>query len=377
MPSIDLVVESKIERTPRVMQLEGMFDVPPTEQSKLEWHGDLPIEDGAWHVGLIVGPSGSGKTLIARQLFAEHYHVPLSWQKGAVVDDFDSVFSMEDISKVCQAVGFNTIPAWMRPHKVLSNGEQFRADLARRLLECDSPIVVDEFSSVIDRQVAKIASHAVQKYVRKHDQQFVAVSCHYDIIEWLQPDWIFEPATMKFTRRSLRRRPKVEVVIAPVSYEFWKIFAPYHYLTRSLNKSARCFALWADGQLASFQATLYRPHPRSRNIIGGSRSVTLPDWQGLGLAMVHADQVGAAYKACGFRFIVPPAHPSFIRAFDQSPNWALRKRPGRYVQSSRVHSRTKAKDSNKGRACATFEYCGPALDDHELALALVGKEFRG
>ena len=78
MPSIDLVVESKIERTPRVMQLEGMFDVPPTEQSKLEWHGDLPIEDGAWHVGLIVGPSGSGKTLIARQLFAEHYHVPLS-----------------------------------------------------------------------------------------------------------------------------------------------------------------------------------------------------------------------------------------------------------------------------------------------------------
>jgi hypothetical protein len=118
-----------------------------------------------------------------------------------VIDDFAGTLSMEQVSSACQAVGFNTIPAWLRPFYVLSNGERFRVELARRLLELSDPIVVDEFTSVVDRQVAQIGAHAVQKYVRRNKRKFVAVSCHYDIVDWLQPDWIFEPATMHFARK--------------------------------------------------------------------------------------------------------------------------------------------------------------------------------
>ena len=88
------------------------------------------------------------------------------------------------------AVGFNTIPAWLRPYGVLSNGEKFRVDLARRLLEGGDLIAVDEFTSVVDRQVAKIGSHAVQKWARGKGRQFVAATCHYDLEDWLQPDWV-------------------------------------------------------------------------------------------------------------------------------------------------------------------------------------------
>ena len=80
----------------------------------------------------------------------------------------------------------------MKPFSVLSTGEQFRVALARHLLSDDDPIVVDEFTSVVDRQVAHIGSIAVSKYVRKRDRKFIAVTCHYDVIEWLQPDWILE-----------------------------------------------------------------------------------------------------------------------------------------------------------------------------------------
>jgi hypothetical protein len=68
----------------------------------------------------------------------------------------------------------------------------------------DRPLLVDEFSSVVDRQVAKIGAHAVQKWVRRNARQFVAVSCHYDIVDWLRPDWVLEPATMSFRWESLR-----------------------------------------------------------------------------------------------------------------------------------------------------------------------------
>jgi ABC-type ATPase with predicted acetyltransferase domain len=49
----------------------------------------------------------------------------------------------------------NSVPSWYKPYQVLSNGEKFRADLARKL---KSNTVIDEFTSVVDRTVAKAAS---------------------------------------------------------------------------------------------------------------------------------------------------------------------------------------------------------------------------
>lgn len=361
--SVSRAVE--VSNSSRAKQLEGMFDVPRSEKCSLKWEGDFPIEDKNWNVGLIVGPSGCGKSTILSDVFGAPKE--LDWNGKSVIDDFDPAKSMSDVADVCGAVGFNTIPAWLRPYHVLSNGERFRVDLARRLLELDGNIVVDEFTSVVDRQVAQIGSHAVQKYVRKHGKKFVAAACHFDIVDWLQPDWVLEPATMRFQWRELRRRPAIEVSIGRLPYSAWKIFAPFHYMSASLHPGAKCFGLWANGQLASFVALLHRPHPIADNVMGVSRTVTLPDWQGLGLAFVLNDTIGAAMKAVGKRMRNYPAHPNFVRAHARSTNWRMEKKPG-LVSLNR--DTTTLKRSSKGtalgqRPCAVFEYCGPAMDKVE------------
>jgi GNAT superfamily N-acetyltransferase len=266
---------------------------------------------------------------------------------------------MEQVTRACSAVGFNTIPAWLRPFHVLSNGERFRVELARRLLELPDPIVVDEFTSVVDRQVAQIGSHAVQKFARKHNRRFVAVSCHYDIVDWLQPDWIFEPATMTFSRRLLRQRPSLDVTIGRVPYSAWRMFAPFHYMSADLHRSARCFGLWVGKTLTTFCGVLPKPvsngPDKGTAIAGVSRVVTLPDWQGLGLAFVLMEKLGAAYGAIGKRFCNYPAHPAFVRASDRSKAWELAKRPGSFsIPSVRMKGWG-------GRPCATFEYIGPSM----------------
>ena len=368
---IDIAVESQIAETSRVQQLSAMFDVPPAEKSRIEWHGDLPIEDFDWNVGMIAGPSGSGKTSIARQLFAKHFDVNLKWGRGAVIDDFSASRGIDEIARVCQAVGFNSIPSWMRPFHVLSNGERFRVELARRLLELQDPIVVDEFTSVVDRQVAQIGAHAVQKYVRKNNRRFVAVSCHFDILDWLQPDWIFDPSTMTFSRRLLQRRPPIDVTICRVSYSAWKLFAPFHYLTGDLSRSARCFGLFVGDRIASFAGILPKPvsqgPDRGTAIAGVSRVVTLPDWQGLGLAFVLMETLAAAYKASGRRFRNYPAHPGFVRAHQRSTNWIQTKRAGSYDGI-----RTGTMLGSGDRPCAVFEYVGQAMvrDAAESLLAI-------
>lgn len=360
MPSVDVLIESKLARSVRVKQLEGMFDVPAAEKCRLEWKGELPIEAKEWNIGLIVGPSGSGKSTILREVFGEPK--TFRWKASSVVDDFAERFSIEEIAAVCGAVGFNTIPAWIRPFSVLSNGERFRVELARRLLECKDLIVIDEFTSVVDRQVAKIASHATQKHIRKAGRKLVAASCHGDIVDWLQPDWILEPATMRFHWRGLQRRPKIKIEIGRVEYEAWKLFAPFHYLTAGLHKAAKCYGLYADGTLASFGAVLHRPHPSVRDIKGLSRLVTLPDFQGLGLAMILCDRLGSAYRAVGLRFHTYPAHPHLIRVFGRSQCWRLRKKAGVFS----MKDFRSASGANAGqRPCAIFEYKGPSMNQDE------------
>lgn len=75
-----------------------------------------------------------------------------------------------------------------------------RVDLANGILSNKDIIVFDEFTSVVNREVAKIGSYAIQKAIRKQNKKFIAVGCHYDVIEWLEPDWIFCTDDMSFTR---------------------------------------------------------------------------------------------------------------------------------------------------------------------------------
>lgn len=367
MPTLDVVVESNSKISTRAMQVCGMFDCPPQETQTLRWKANLPLDEKPWSVGLIVGPSGSGKSTCAKALWPRQMEERIEWKADSVIDDFPETVSIGEITAALSSVGFNTVPAWLRPFHVLSNGEKFRAEMARRLVEGSDVIVVDEFTSVVDRQVAQIASHAVQKAVRKAGKQFVAVSCHSDIIDWLQPDWIFDPAERKFAWRSVQRRPSIHLEVARVPYEAWSLFAPFHYLTADLHNAARCFGLWANGNLAAFAGVLHRPHPRA-SIKGVSRAVTLPDWQGLGLVFHLLETLGAAYAGVGFPLHTYPAHPAFIRAF-RADKWQLRKQPGTFAVTSMARAaRGKAPhplargEWQGQRPCAVFRYRGPAME---------------
>jgi hypothetical protein len=244
-----------------------MFDVPLAERSNASFAVEVPSAVEDWRIGLIVGPSGSGKTTIARRAFAEQLAAVEDWPRDRAVVDCFGDLSTRQITGLLTAVGFSSPPAWIRPYAVLSGGERFRCDLARALAgglrvpseEGASPpiVVFDEFTSVVDRNVAQIGSAAVSKAIRKGTIpcRFVAVTCHYDVTDWLGPDWVVDMADRTCQRRRLRR-PAIEIELYRVKHRLWKRFAPHHYLSGSLCETARCYAGWWKGCPVSFCATV-------------------------------------------------------------------------------------------------------------------------
>lgn len=197
MPHFNIIKESKYKKTFRNESIKGQFDLN-IESIKEEFKGNIDIENKDWNVGLIVGSSGSGKSTIAKQVFEENYINKLNYGSESVIDEMPKDKSTQEITKTFNSVGFATVWSWLKPYHVLSNGEKMRVDLAKAMLSDKELIVFDEFTSVVDRTIAKTSSSAIQKAIRKNNKKFVAVSCHYDIIDWLEPDWIYDTNKKQF-----------------------------------------------------------------------------------------------------------------------------------------------------------------------------------
>jgi ABC-type polar amino acid transport system ATPase subunit/GNAT superfamily N-acetyltransferase len=357
-------VSTPINRTGRVMQLEGIFDVPPAEKSAVSWEVELPIDDRDWNVGLIVGPSGSGKSTIARELWSAEYVRGFQWRSdSALVDDFPAEMSIKDITSLLNSVGFSSPPSWLRPFSVLSNGEQFRATIARAMAELPALAVIDEFTSVVDRRVAQIGSSAIAKTVRRRASKLVAVSCHYDIDEWLQPDWVYEPSENRFEWRSLRRRPTLELQISRVPHSAWKIFSHHHYLSAELNRSAACFCAFLDGRPVAFHSYLpfFGKLKDSRKAVRGHRSVCLPDFQGLGIGSTLITYLASMWAGLGLRVFRNTGHPAEIASAIRSADWWMIRAPGTTAPDTGRFAAQLAHSRASNRMTASFEYVGSPM----------------
>ncbi len=193
MPYFDIIKSNDIKNTFRVSKIKADFDVSD-EHIKERFKGEIVMPE-KWNIGVIVGGSGIGKSTIAKELFADSYIEEYKYTHSSVIDDMPNV-DINSVYKMFYSVGFGSVPSWLKPYSVLSNGEKMRVDLARALLSNDF-VVFDEFTSVVDRQIAQTACIAINKAIKNSDKKFIAVSCHYDILEYLQPDWIFDTNKMQ------------------------------------------------------------------------------------------------------------------------------------------------------------------------------------
>ena len=321
MPTFDIIKQVKPSKTFRVASVIGKFDLQ-SENIVEHFKGDIELPE-QWQVGLIVGKSGTGKTTIAKQLFENAYVTSYEYTKETVLDDMPKECSVEQITFAFNSVGFSSPPSWLKPYSVLSNGQKMRVDLARAILEEQKFFVFDEFTSVVDRNVAQIGSFAMQKAIRKTDKQFIAVTCHFDVQDWLLPDWVFNTDTMTFQsfEGQKKNRPEIKFEIFQTGDKtIWKMFAKHHYLSHSHNNAANVFIATVNDEIAGFISVIAQPS-KMKGQKRVHRLVILPDYQGAGIGIKLLNEVGKVYKKDKWRYTINTTAPSLIYALKKSDKW--------------------------------------------------------
>ena len=351
MPTFNIVKESKPKKTFRVASVIGKFDLQSeTIIDKFEGNIDIPEN---WQIGLIVGKSGTGKTTIAKQLFPDSYITNFNYSAESILDDMPQDKSVEEITSAFNAVGFSSPPSWLKPYSVLSNGQKMRVNLANAILSDKELFVFDEFTSVVDRNVAQIGSFAMQKAIRKTNKKFIAVTCHFDVEDWLLPDWIFDTDTMTFRSNEGQKKNRPEIkfeIFETPDKSIWKMFAKHHYLSHSHNNAAKVFVACINNQIAGFLSVLHLPHPIAKNIKKVHRLVILPDYQGAGFGVKFLNEIGKVYKLDKYRYTIVTSSPSLIQALKKSNIWNCL-RIGRYQGQKGMLKGT----GSENRITASFE----------------------
>jgi len=310
----------------RAARVKSLFNAESGCSFDLEAEIDL---SGDWTIGVVVGPSGSGKTSIGKVIFGKNriHDYTKGWKRDKpIVDEIAPDGDFNVVTGALANVGLGDVPAWLRPFHILSNGEQFRAGLARLICLQENEVVVDEFTSVVDRQIAKIGSQAFQKAWRRTNPtgKVVLLTPHYDILDWVQPDWVFDTKTKEFERGRLRQRPKIELTIFKTDSSYWRYFKHHYYLDLPNPPAAEYFVGTVDGELAChlavaplFTANAYR----------ATRLVTMPEWQGAGVGFRFLEWVcqyhleGNGRRGHKFATFFHTSHPQLSTALRRGKKW--------------------------------------------------------
>lgn len=227
MPTFELDLSCRIAQTYFNVKAADSVDMNIADKNtfKLKINADIKPTD---KVGLILGPSGSGKTQLATRIYEDIAPYKIKSQES-ILDQFPHSVTYEDRIELLNGVGLTSVPCWVRPAFTLSNGQKYRAEVALSIANKSDPLVFDEWTSVVNREVAKVMSERIGKFIRQRERNAIFISCHYDITDWLQPDWVIDCKEQTFYR--------------PTSFKKKALNLPYESAVKNLGTILSSFTI--------------------------------------------------------------------------------------------------------------------------------------
>lgn len=373
---MNITLTSKIQNDKYTEYVYDAFDIQNREETEVTIPMNLDgLNSFDWNIGVIYGGSGSGKSTILKEL-GTIKNIEFDVDKP-LISNFDWL-EPEEASRVLTSIGLSSVPTWLRPFRLLSNGEQYRAYLAYLVASAkdSDTILIDEYTSVVDRDVAKAMSFALQKYIRRENKKIILASCHFDIMEWLMPDWTLSPqkgGTLERGEWLRQGRPEISLSVSRVEPQTFDFFKKHHYLTESVNNTYMFLLFeWNDKPIAINVIGRHLGKNGGFKVFRESRIVVHPDYQGMGIGSKISEFCGGILKSIGGKFYTKTINPALgIYRNEHTDTWKPTLFNGKVRYDNNEHS--DVYKTIKVRASYCHEYDGECIEGYEDLLKPIGE----
>jgi len=304
--------------SPRVAQVRLHFGLPRDRRPD-EVVDPVRVRFDPGRITVFVGPSGSGKTLALHRIEAACPTAcnvqRIQFARGrSIVDSVAPTAGLADALSILSACALGEPRLWVRYYAELSEGEQFRARLAKALGlhlagGMTGPLLCDEFCSGLHRRAAKAVAFNLRKLVVRRGLHLVVALSNEDLLPDLQPDTLVRlrgPGWCDVTERkpvrreiSFSRRLRIE----PGRKRDYEPFAAMHYRgADELGFVDKVFVMrdGVGGDLLGIVVYSHGPIELSlRNSATGGRFVRNPDRLNRELRILRRLVIHPDVRGCG------------------------------------------------------------------------------
>lgn len=258
---------------------------------------------------LITGASGVGKSLLLRDIsrhFSAIKKIPDQIDKEKSIAEITPYEDAGEVIRYLSKFGLGEPRLLIGPFSHLSDGQKERFLIASALLQGVGPLILDEFTTRLDRCTAKIVAINLGKILRANKQSAFIASCHDDIVDFLKPDIHIELRSngkhciSKKKIKTPNILESLEITIKKGTIEDYRKLSRYHYENDNPNDIDMLAPLvdhvvtaYSKGELIGVNLCI-RPWPKAfeifpefseinKYILQSFRVIVHPQYRGIGL----------------------------------------------------------------------------------------------
>jgi ABC-type transport system involved in cytochrome c biogenesis ATPase subunit/predicted N-acetyltransferase YhbS len=256
--------------TERTKEVAEAFGLGADQTRQFTLYDNLNIHIRPTDVVLITGDSGSGKSALLRAIKAD---------LGADAADAKNI-PIEQDQPIIETVGANTTQAiealsqvglndafiFLRPYSQLSDGQKHRYQTALLAASGKPFWIIDEFTSTLDRDTAKILAYNLQKIARKHGKAVIAATTHRDLLRDFAPNVHIhkrygKEVTVRYIPKAKAKNCSLtnQMTIAQGTQADYKTLCEFHYRAHRTPPTRKIFTLKRRDELCGVVVYCYPP----------------------------------------------------------------------------------------------------------------------